>query len=241
MNKETNKRIDFRAWLVILTVTALAFANALISVHHWELNQEVDLLSSSISSIIAYHEGKTAQEKNGSADKNDGDQKDNQSGEEPKPVLEIESGGYYYSSQGDQLGVGPLPPEADTQTNYWVFWEINAAKGVRDVKVIAQLPEKVVWTNKQTVTAGRLQFGEVGRRVVWSNDEIDLKSPCKVGFEIGLIPEEKNVGEIMDLLTSIEYQAINKYTGERISGTLNKITTDLKFDDLASGKGEVVK
>jgi hypothetical protein len=241
-DKKTNKRINYKAWLVILTVTALAFTNALISVRHWELNQEVNLLSSSISSIVAYHGEKAVQgEEDDSTDKDDGEQKNNQPEEAPKTVLEIKSGGYYYSSQGDQLGIGPLPPEVDIQTNYWVFWEIDSAEGVRDIEITGELPDKVVWTNKKTVTAGSLHFGEVGRRVVWLNNEIDLKSPCKVGFEIGLIPRGNDIGKTMDLLTDIEYQAISRYTGEKISGSLDKITTNLKFDDLASGKGEVVQ
>lgn len=241
MEKKLNKKIDHKAWIVILTITALAFVNALISVRHWELNEEISLLSSSISEIITYQKEKTADEKDDSTDQ-DKDKDDTQSEIEQKAILEIKSDGYYYSLQGDQLGIGPLPPMVDKQTNLWVFWEISSAKGVRDIKVTGQLSDNVVWTNKKTVLSGQLQFGEVGRRVVWTVAQIDSKNNLyKIGFEIGVIPAENDIGKILDLLTNIEYQAIDQYTGKKIQGNLNKITTDLKSDNLASDKGEVVQ
>jgi|GEM_PF-1872218 len=240
MEKQINKKIDFKVWLVILIVIALAFVNTLISIRHWEINQEISLLSSSISKIITYHKEKAEADKEKKDDLDD--QEKDKDKVEQRPVLNIMSGGYYYSSQGDQLGVGPLPPIVDKQTNYWIFWEISSAKGVRDIKITGQLPDNVVWTNKKTILSGQLQFGEVSRQAVWTVDKIDLKSgPYKIGFEIGLIPGENDIGKILDLITSIKYQAINRYTGEEIQGSLDKITTDLKSDNLASGKGSVVQ
>jgi len=39
--------------------------------------------------------------------------------------LNVKSAGYYYSPQGDQLGMGPIPPMVDIPTNYWIFWSAD--------------------------------------------------------------------------------------------------------------------
>ena len=37
--------------------------------------------------------------------------------------LNVSSVAYYTSPQGDQLGIGPIPPIVEKTTNYWLFWE----------------------------------------------------------------------------------------------------------------------
>ena len=72
-----------------------------------------------------------------------------------KIVLNVRSAGYYYSPQGDQLGIGPLPPMVDIQTNYWIFWQIgNFNSDLENFTLTAQLPENIVWTGKKSLLAG---------------------------------------------------------------------------------------
>jgi len=154
--------------------------------------------------------------------------------------LEIESSGLYYSPEGDQLGIGPLPPKVDIQTNYWIFWKIgDFNKELEDLIISAQLPENVVWMDDKSLLAGKLQFGEVSRRIVWAIDEIKQNENYRVGFEIGVIPKEKDINQVLDLLTEIKYNAYDKECQKQVRGVLENITTDLKKDNLASGKGNI--
>lgn len=155
--------------------------------------------------------------------------------------LNIKSAGYYYSSQGDQLGTGPIPPIVDIPTNYWIFWEAeNFGNDLNEFSMTADLPEGVVWTNDKSLLSGSLQFGEVSRRVIWSIDDINKQSGnYKVRFEIGLIPTQDDVGKFLDLLTNIRYYAYDTFCEAEISGTKENIDTNLKYDNLASGKGKV--
>ena len=155
--------------------------------------------------------------------------------------ISLKSGGYYYGPYGDQLGVGPLPPKVDIQTNYWIFWEIESFnRNLENLIITADLPENVIWIGQKSVLAGSLQYGEVARKIAWKVDKINkTKGVYRVGFEIGFIPTQADVGGIMDLVTNIEYVASNK-TGQLSEiGKLNNITTDLKFDILAADKGIV--
>ena len=158
--------------------------------------------------------------------------------------LQIHSGAYYYSSQGDQLGVGPLPPVVDMATDYWVFWDVsNLGNDLDNVQVSADLSDNVVWTDTKSVLDGDLKHGEVGGRVIWTLDSVPADnsgSHQKVGFEIGIIPTADDNGHILTLLKNIRYSANDKFADQIISGSLRNLDTNLEADSLGSGKGAVL-
>jgi hypothetical protein len=236
MNQQNKNRIDYKVWAIILIVIGLSFINALNSVRCWEMDEQISLLSASINEITRHQEGKTDQEPEQKPE-------DNQEPEEiiVPTTLKINSAAYYYSPQGDQLGVGPLPPMVDIQTNYWVFWELeNFNRNLQNLTITAQLPDNVVWTDNKTVLAGNLKFGEITRKIVWQTGQLERnQGPYKVGFEIGLIPVQADVGNILDLVTNIQYSAVDSL-GNKLEGVLDKIDTDLVLDELSTGKGEVI-
>ena len=158
--------------------------------------------------------------------------------------LKILSGAYYYSSQGDQLGVGPLPPVVDMATNYWIFWEvINSGNDLNNIQISADLSPDVVWIDNKTLLAGELQHGEIGGRVVWTINEVPKDAGdnrYRVGFEIGVIPTTADVGKVLELVKNIRYSAHDKYGDQVISGSLKNLNTNLEADILGGGKGEVL-
>lgn len=155
--------------------------------------------------------------------------------------LDVKSGGYYYSLQGDQLGTGPIPPMVDIPTNYWIFWAAdNFGNELSSFSITADLPAGLVWTNNKSVLKGNLQYGEVSRRVIWTVGDIPAQSgEYQAKFEVGLIPEEKDLGQVLDLLKNIKFSAQDNFCGIQISGAKEKIDTNLKDDNLISGKGQI--
>jgi len=158
--------------------------------------------------------------------------------------LKIRSGAYYYSSQGDQLGVGPIPPQVDMATNYWIFWEVeNSGNDLSNVVVSGDVADSAVWTDNKSLLAGTLQHAEIGGRVVWEVPAVNAltdKGQYKVGFSLGVIPEEKDLGKILSLLQNIKYTAHDNFTNQDLSGSLKNLSTSLEADILSSGKGEVI-
>jgi hypothetical protein len=149
----------------------------------------------------------------------------------------------YYSAQGDQLGIGPLPPVVDVPTNYWIFWNINnSGNELANLTVTADLPDNVGWTNQTTVLSGNIRYGVVSHKVIWTIDAVAAEAgDNRVGFEIQLIPNASELGKIPNLLTNIQYTATDTFTGQPISGSLPSITADLKDDPTAAGKGKVIQ
>jgi len=237
------KQSNYPLTTIFAVVTVMIFL-IILSFGFRELTKEIGLLSANIVKIVTQK------------DISNGVVSDDQDPEPTEPddsglddgicefvPLTVKAMGKYYSSQGDQLGVGPLPPVVDIPTNVWIFFEIENFNGdLEKFNLTAQLPENVVWTNKKSVLAGKLNFGQIGKRVVWEVDLVDQKDKVyKTGFEISLIPTQSDIGKVLDLVTDIKFRAIEQSCQSEISGSLDNITTDLIFDPLASGKGTVIK
>jgi hypothetical protein len=157
--------------------------------------------------------------------------------------LKINSAGLYYSAQGDQLGVGPLPPVVDVPTHFWVFWDIkNNGNELQNLTVTADLPANVGWTGQETVLAGVLNHGQIGRKVTWTVDDVAATGGnYRAGFEIELIPTAADVGAVPALLSNIQYSATDVFANQQISGTLPNIDANISADSRASGKGTVIE
>ncbi|MDO9399662.1 MAG: hypothetical protein Q7T79_03205 [bacterium] len=156
--------------------------------------------------------------------------------------LNLKSAGYYYSQQGDQLGIGPLPPTVDMQTNYWIFWEIdNFGNDFKDAIFVAQLPTDIIWIDNKNLSAGNLQYSESTRKIIWTVEEISKNGGnYRAGFEIGVVPSQKDVGKVLKLLSDISFSAYDNFCKEEIIKTEFKdISTNLDEDRLANGKGKV--
>lgn len=156
--------------------------------------------------------------------------------------LNIESGGYYYGSQGDQLGVGPIPPRVDIPTTYWIIWQVNNLGNDLDaVQVTADLPANIVWGNQQSISAGTLEYSPITRRVLWQPGEIDKNGGnYRASFAVSLVPQEADIGTVPVLLKNISYKGSDLYSKATLGGNLPEITADIQTDDLSSGKGIVV-
>lgn len=157
--------------------------------------------------------------------------------------LSVSSKAVYYSTQGDQLGIGPLPPIVDVPTRYWIFWEVdNIGNRLENLSVSAVLPDNVYWTDQKSLVAGKVRYGETTKKVVWNVDEIASKDgEYRAGFEIELIPVVADTGRVVDILKDIKFSAFDAFAGKEISGDLPTLNTDLKDDGIASGQGKVLK
>jgi len=157
--------------------------------------------------------------------------------------LKVKAAAYYNSQLGDQLGSGPIPPIADLPTNYWIFFEIdNNGNDLSNLTVSAKLPESVTLSNGKTLSAGDLIYDESQKRVTWSVKKVSVASGrYQAGFEIQLLPTTKQIGLKPLLLSNISYLATDAYTGERLSGKLPYIDTELPSDAINQGQAKVQK
>ncbi len=155
--------------------------------------------------------------------------------------ISLNSAGYYYGPQGDQLGIGPIPPKLGIPTTYWVIWEINnLGNDMTDFEVSADLPSNVVWLEQTSLIAGTASYSPVGRRVLWNLDAISKTGGnYRLSFAVSIVPAESDLGKVPNLLTNIQFRGKDSYSGAVISKNLANINTNIESDRKAGGKGTV--
>jgi hypothetical protein len=161
--------------------------------------------------------------------------------------LVLASAARYYTEEGDQLGIGHLPPAAGKTTKYWIFWSVdNNLNDVSGVSVSAALPPNVSWTGKISVSLGELNYDSVKRAVVWKVGDVlhyagEISPKQGVAFEVALTPTADEIGSELTLLDKIKIYGKDNFTGQFLEKQGPDLTTNLIYDSLAGGKGRVVK
>ncbi|MHB8903689.1 MAG: hypothetical protein ACYC40_01110 [Patescibacteria group bacterium] len=158
-------------------------------------------------------------------------------------TLSVDSRAYYNSPQGDQLGAGPLPPLVNLPTNYWIFLEAKADGIFNNFIYSAKLPRGVELTGNRSILAGDFTYNKDSRQIIWRVSSIEANlSDYQAGFEVQLIPGSDQVGKILPFLNSAHYSA-QEADGAKIK--INEETkspdTDLEFDSINKGQGQIAK
>jgi len=158
-----------------------------------------------------------------------------------KAQLRAEEAAYYTSPQGDQLGIGPIPPLAGLPTDYWIFWEAEGSDSFKNVVFSAYLPQGLELTERRSLLAGDFTYNAASRQIVWKIKELTGRSDSyRLSFEVRLIPTTEQIGKVLPLLVNPRYYAEDALTGEESKGALNQLTTNLENDQFIQGRGEVV-
>ncbi|HTK05150.1 MAG TPA: hypothetical protein VL500_06190 [Candidatus Eisenbacteria bacterium] len=162
--------------------------------------------------------------------------------------LEADAAALYFTKDGDQLGIGPLPPKAGETTKYRVFLTVTNTTGdAGDVSLEAYLPTNVVWTGHASVTAGdALDYFPSTGRVRWNIGRVPAfagDSGDRIGatFEVAITPDKSEIGSAPLLVKGIKLIGKDAVTGLPLHAAAEDLTTDLPYDQRAAGKGTVVK
>ena len=147
---------------------------------------------------------------------------------------------YYHSPQGDQLGSGPLPPRVNLPTNYWAFFDVKSVGDFKNLVFSAKLPKGIELTDRRSLLSGDFKYNKSSRQIIWTIAYLKNQNDgYRIGVEIQLIPDTKQLGGIAPLLTDIKYYAVDSLTENEVSGELPVLTTSLDFDRLNRGQGEI--
>ena len=147
---------------------------------------------------------------------------------------------YYYSPQGDQIGIGPLPPKIGLPTTYWIFLDFeNQGNELKDFSLSGKLSDSVFWTNRKSVLSGNLSFNNVNNRFVWDIDNIDFSQSGEAKMAINLQPKEHMSGKVVNILEDINLKAYDVFAEKWINIPFLNLDTNLKSDNLSSGQGTV--
>lgn len=153
--------------------------------------------------------------------------------------------GRYFDDQGSQIGSGPLPPKVGNTTTYRIYLMLsNTTNEVENAKVEIYLPLGVSWTGQKSVNLGNLVF--IGEKMIWDIGKIQAESGSKTetlnaNFEVGITPEEFQVGKTVTLVSKAKFFGKDTFTGKDINFEVGSVDTNLTNDPKVSGKGAVVR
>jgi hypothetical protein len=158
--------------------------------------------------------------------------------------LNVRAFARYFTPEGEQLGRGPLPPVVGKETRFWIFLQLlNDVNAMEDVTITARVPANVDWTNRTDVPVGSaVAFDPGTRKISWSISKVKV-NPGNIGaaFEVALTPTAGEIGQFAALLDNIVITGRDSFTKERISQSVNSVTTDLVMDTLGQEKGGKIK
>lgn len=163
-----------------------------------------------------------------------------------KPIkITLQSLARYYTPDGDQLGVGPLPPIFGQVTNYWLFISLaDFDHDLENVVISANVPSNVILTGRESVSYGEdMSFEPNSKTVTWLLGNLvkaEASQVITVAFEVKLLPTENQIGSIAPLLTNIKVSALDSITKQIIVKYNPNITSRLVEDGLNNSDGIVI-
>jgi len=139
------------------------------------------------------------------------------------------------------LGIGPVSPIVGIPTNYWIFWEVNSPSDFKDLIFGSRLPQGVELEAGRSLLSGEFSYNSSTRQLIWKVPEIKGEAGIyRLGFEVRIIPNLHQLGQVVPLLDASRYRAVDELTGKTVSGELSSLTSDLEADSFNSGQGKVI-
>ena len=148
---------------------------------------------------------------------------------------------YFHSPQGDQLGIGPLPPIVGIPTTYWLIIKAdNLGNELKDLVFSANLPDGVELSGDESLLAGKFSYDKARRRLIWQLDSLAATGGDYIAnLGIDFTPTIEQVSRNAVILSNLRYNTVDAWTGTSISGGMHNLDSSLPADHLNRGLGVV--
>lgn len=148
---------------------------------------------------------------------------------------------YYNDTSFGQTG--PLPPTANTETDFTVHWKItNPGNALSSARLTATLPQGVIWKNAISVGAGQPQptYNKNTSQVVWNLGTVPAgaginSDAYELVFQIGVKPSTTQVGQPVVVLQSPSLSGADSFTQQNIVVSAKDLSTNDPVDKPGQG------
>lgn len=142
--------------------------------------------------------------------------------------ISVEAVTRYFTLGGDQVGRGPLPPQAGQNTKYWIYVDLkNGANSLANFNFTAKTGENTVAGEKQSVSYGDPLF-LADNLISWHKDNIEAFTTFGLYFEVSTTPKQSDEGDKIILLENIQIEATDTATGKKFEINLGSVTNKLE-------------
>jgi len=155
--------------------------------------------------------------------------------------VRVLAGAYFYTVDGDQVGIGPIPPIVGLPTSYLVTWTLeNSGGDLSDVQFSAKLADSAVWQGEAGMTGGTLSYDADNRKINWRIAEWPQDATQKqASFYVSITPDQTMVGQIIPLIQTGEWRAADSWSEKTWQGDLPALSSNLDYDSRTKGQGQV--
>ncbi len=140
------------------------------------------------------------------------------------------------SSVGPFKNTGPQPPKADQATTYTVIWSLtNTTNAASKGKVTGFLPPYATWLGISAPSEEKVTYNQIDRSVTWDVGTLApyagvTADPREAAFQISFTPSIGQVGQSPDLVTRIQFDATDVFTGASLSASRTNLSTRMPTD-----------
>lgn len=124
------------------------------------------------------------------------------------------------SHNGDS---GPIPPKANTETDYTVSWDLsNSANGVANAAVTATLPNYARFIESGD---SAVSFDPTQGVVTWNIGDISAGESPSTSFTVGITPSVSQAGQVPNVIENQQASAFDRFVQDNVSATAPNLTT----------------
>jgi len=153
----------------------------------------------------------------------------------------IASRARYFLEEGAPVGNGPLPPVIGQKTTYRIEWIVTKSfHELSGLTVRAPLSKIAAWDGNTIVNAGDLKFNDATREVTWTLNRMpeDIDE-VRASFDVTITPSEADANRFAKILGDTAFEAKDVTADYVVIQIRPEITSDLREDEYAEGKGVV--
>jgi hypothetical protein len=157
--------------------------------------------------------------------------------------LTLEGQVRYYTSEGDQVGRGPLPPAVLKETTYWVIASLkNGGNTLRSPTFTATLLPHARMGPLVSATEGETPvYSPATRTVTWKGRSLPANSVVDIAFEVTITPTFSMIGTSPTLIEMLRATGIDDATGKALESTVKtNLGISVPLDDRARSKGILI-
>ena len=157
--------------------------------------------------------------------------------------LTLEGQVRYYTSEGDQVGRGPLPPTVGKETSYWVIASIkNGGNTLRSPTFTATLLPHTSMGPLVSATEGETPiYSPTTRTVTWKGRSLPPNAVVDIAFEVMLTPTPGMIGTSPPLIEILRATGIDEATGKSLESTVRtNLGISLPLDERGRVKGILI-
>lgn len=219
--------------LALLKPGASGSINFSINLKKWEEGDKNDT-----GEIVSYVYYSTEEEVDSEIKE---DQKSNTVNHQLNSDLGFRESIMYFNEDNIAVGSGPLPLVVGEMTNFKVYWQLsNTRHDLRDLTVVADLPDYVSWGGKNYTAEGDISYDQDKHQVVWRLDKLSANVDDLVGeFNIGVTPRADQKERIIILMSGSTVKATDNATGSLLEVSSKAKTSQLEDDKIVETDGMV--